>query len=119
MKPPATRPRPRASPIPGTDASGTTTAAPERPAPVKGAGLGVLLALLATVVRSGSFVVARALHDTVPPVQAAFWRWTVALVALAPLAARETELGPVGGAGYVAPHDRVGHQEAPDPPHPP
>ncbi|MFF5763304.1 DMT family transporter [Streptomyces tanashiensis] len=68
----------------------TDTAATERPAPVRGAGLGVLLALLATVVWSGSFVVARALHDTVPPVQAAFWRWIVALVAVAPLAARET-----------------------------
>ncbi|MFF0432107.1 DMT family transporter [Streptomyces sp. NPDC004327] len=62
----------------------------ERPAPAKGAGLGVLLALLATVVWSGSFVVARALHDTVPPVQAAFWRWIVALLAVAPFAARAT-----------------------------
>ncbi|MFE7596337.1 DMT family transporter [Streptomyces sp. NPDC057494] len=73
-----------------TEATDSTTATTERPAPVKGAGLGVLLALVATVVWSGSFVVARALHDTVPPVQAAFWRWIVALVAVAPLAARET-----------------------------
>ncbi|MFF8604646.1 DMT family transporter [Streptomyces sp. NPDC015346] len=56
----------------------------------RGAGLGVLLALLATVVWSGSFVAARALHDSVPPVQAAFWRWIVALLAVAPFAARET-----------------------------
>ncbi|MFJ9826075.1 DMT family transporter [Streptomyces sp. NPDC101160] len=62
----------------------------ERPAPAKGAGLGVLLALLATVVWSGSFVAARALHDTVPPVQAAFWRWIVAILAVAPFAARAT-----------------------------
>ncbi|HEY9374117.1 DMT family transporter [Streptomyces sp.] len=67
----------------------STTDTP-RPAPLKGAGLGVLLALLATVVWSGSFVVARALHDSVPPVQHAFWRWIVALVAVAPFAARET-----------------------------
>ncbi|MFG2597178.1 DMT family transporter [Streptomyces sp. NPDC048462] len=53
-------------------------------------GTGLLLALVATVVWSGSFVSARALHDTVPPVQAAFWRWIVAVVAVAPLAARET-----------------------------
>ncbi|MER5882198.1 DMT family transporter [Streptomyces sp. NPDC001941] len=50
----------------------------------------MLLAVLATVVWSGSFVAARALHDTVPPVQHAFWRWIVALAAVAPLAARQT-----------------------------
>ncbi|QHC26718.1 EamA family transporter [Streptomyces sp. GS7] len=44
------------------------------------------LALTATVVWSGNFVVARALHDTVPPVQTAFWRWIVALLAVAPVA---------------------------------
>ncbi|MEV4949294.1 DMT family transporter [Streptomyces sp. NPDC053755] len=48
------------------------------------------MALVATVVWSGSFVASRALHDSVPPVQAAFWRWIVALLAVAPLAARET-----------------------------
>ncbi|WLQ45434.1 DMT family transporter [Streptomyces laculatispora] len=53
-------------------------------------GAGLLLALVATVLRSGSFVAARALHDTVPPVQAAFWRWIVAVAAVAPFAARET-----------------------------
>ncbi|MCP3817761.1 DMT family transporter [Streptomyces sp. A3M-1-3] len=51
------------------------------------AGLGLVLAGVATVVWSGSFVTSRALHDSVPPVQAAFWRWIVALVALAPFAA--------------------------------
>ncbi|MGW7416697.1 DMT family transporter [Streptomyces sp. NPDC054863] len=55
----------------------------------KGAGLGLLLAAVATVVWSGSFVTSRALHDSVPPVQAAFWRWIVALLAVAPFAARE------------------------------
>ncbi|MFC4888827.1 DMT family transporter [Streptomyces beijiangensis] len=52
------------------------------------AGSGLALAALATVVWSGSFVASRALHDSVPPVQAAFWRWIVALVAVAPFAAR-------------------------------
>ncbi|WP_406133795.1 DMT family transporter [Streptomyces zaomyceticus] len=61
-----------------------------KPAPVRGAGFGVLLALLATVVWSGSFVAARALHDTVPPVQAAFWRWIVAILVVTPFAARAT-----------------------------
>ncbi|MFI6102994.1 DMT family transporter [Streptomyces sp. NPDC051310] len=50
-------------------------------------GLGLLLAGVATVVWSGSFVTSRALHDSVPPVQAAFWRWIVALLAAAPFAA--------------------------------
>ncbi|GHJ90808.1 membrane protein [Streptomyces sp. NE5-10] len=63
-------------------------AATRRPAPVRGAGLGLLLALLATVVWSGSFVATRDLADSVPPVQAVFWRWIIALLAVAPFAAR-------------------------------
>lgn len=50
---------------------------------------GLVLAVVATVVWSGSFVAARALHDSVPPVQQAFWRWVIALMAVAPFAARE------------------------------
>uniref|UniRef100_A0AAU2JNT2 DMT family transporter n=1 Tax=Streptomyces sp. NBC_00049 TaxID=2903617 RepID=A0AAU2JNT2_9ACTN len=53
------------------------------------AGLGVLLALLATVVWSGSFVATRGMAGTVPPVQAVFWRWVIALIAVAPFAARQ------------------------------
>ncbi|MFJ7159234.1 DMT family transporter [Streptomyces sp. NPDC101118] len=53
------------------------------------AGLGLLLALVATVVWSGSFVASRGLADSVPPVQAAFWRWLVAIAAVAPFTARE------------------------------
>ncbi|NML49060.1 DMT family transporter [Streptomyces sp. R302] len=74
-----------------TTARHPTTAtedATRRPAPAKGAGPGLLLALLATVVWSGSFVATRDMADTVPPVQAVFWRWTIALLAVAPLAAR-------------------------------
>ncbi|WP_308296994.1 MULTISPECIES: DMT family transporter [unclassified Streptomyces] len=60
------------------------------PTPLPGAAaLGVALAALATVVWSGSFVTSRALHDSVPPVQQAFWRWVVALVAVAPFGARQ------------------------------
>ncbi|GGT16973.1 membrane protein [Streptomyces kurssanovii] len=51
---------------------------------------GLLLAAVATVVWSGSFVTSRALHDSVPPVQAAFWRWVVAIAAVAPFALRQT-----------------------------
>ncbi|MFE6838968.1 DMT family transporter [Streptomyces sp. NPDC057705] len=53
------------------------------------AGLGVLLALTATVVWSGSFVATRGMAETVPPVQAVFWRWIIALIAVAPFAARQ------------------------------
>ncbi|MET7758778.1 DMT family transporter [Streptomyces sp. NPDC005389] len=67
-----------------------TPATTRKPAPARGAGFGVLLALLATAVWSGSFVAARALHDTVPPVQAAFWRWIVAILVVTPFAARAT-----------------------------
>ncbi|WP_407555781.1 DMT family transporter [Streptomyces sp. Pv4-95] len=48
--------------------------------------MGLTLALTATVVWSGNFVIARALHESVPPVQTAFWRWIIALLAVAPLA---------------------------------
>ncbi|MFD9034204.1 DMT family transporter [Streptomyces sp. NPDC059567] len=72
----------------------TEPRATDEPAPAKnlarGAGLGVLLALVATVVWSGSFVATRDMADSVPPVQAVFWRWIIALVAVAPLAARQT-----------------------------
>ncbi|MEU7293485.1 DMT family transporter [Streptomyces exfoliatus] len=72
-----------------TDSATTDT---ETPAPARklarGAGLGVLLALLATVVWSGSFVATRDMAGAVPPVQAVFWRWIIALLAVAPFAAR-------------------------------
>ncbi|MFJ8533381.1 DMT family transporter [Streptomyces sp. NPDC093591] len=55
----------------------------------KAAALGIAFAALATVVWSGSFVTSRALHDSVPPVQQAFWRWLVALAAVAPFGARQ------------------------------
>ncbi|WP_435866891.1 DMT family transporter [Streptomyces xanthochromogenes] len=58
--------------------------------PGQASGLGLALAAVATVVWSGSFVASRALHDSVPPVQAAFWRWLIAIVAVAPFAIRET-----------------------------
>ncbi|WP_078506483.1 MULTISPECIES: DMT family transporter [unclassified Streptomyces] len=62
------------------------SAAPGRAA--GGLGAGLLLAAVATVLWSGSFVTARGLHDSVPPVQHAFWRWVIALVAVAPFGVR-------------------------------
>ncbi|MFB7982845.1 DMT family transporter [Streptomyces vinaceus] len=53
------------------------------------AGLGLLLALVATVVWSGSFVATRGMADSVPPVQAVFWRWIIAALAVAPFAGRQ------------------------------
>ncbi|NUL05264.1 DMT family transporter [Streptomyces lunaelactis] len=70
----------------GSEATTARTARQVRQA----SGLGLLLAAVATVVWSGSFVASRALHDSVPPVQAAFWRWIVAIIAVAPFAIRET-----------------------------
>nr|WP_261957122.1 DMT family transporter [Streptomyces nigrescens] len=58
----------------------------DRRTPLSAQGAGLTLALTATVVWSGNFVIARALHDTVPPVQTAFWRWIIALLAVAPFA---------------------------------
>ncbi|MFD4551253.1 DMT family transporter [Streptomyces sp. NPDC058466] len=51
--------------------------------------LGPFLAVAATLIWSGNFVIARALHDSVAPVQTAFWRWVIALVAVAPFAIKQ------------------------------
>jgi drug/metabolite transporter (DMT)-like permease len=47
-----------------------------------------LLLALAALLWSGNFVVGRAVHGRIPPVGLAFWRWTVALAILVPLAGR-------------------------------
>lgn len=78
-----------------TDRARTVSQAQQQPrstggkGAASGLGVGVLLALLATVVWSGSFVATRGMADTVPPVQAVFWRWIIALIAVAPFAARQ------------------------------
>ncbi|WBO66328.1 DMT family transporter [Streptomyces camelliae] len=63
----------------------TTTRPPTAVAPL----LGLACAAVATVVWSGSFVTSRGLHDSVPPVQHAFWRWVIASAAVAPFGARQ------------------------------
>ncbi|GGQ67819.1 DMT family transporter [Streptomyces flaveolus] len=68
-----------------THPADTPTARPRTTTPV---ALGLALAVLATLVWSGSFVTSRALGDSVPPVQHAFWRWVVALAVVAPFGAR-------------------------------
>ena len=44
---------------------------------------GYLLALLAVVIWSGNFVVARAVADMIPPWQCNFWRWFTAFATCA------------------------------------
>lgn len=50
--------------------------------------LGYASALLATVIWSGNFVVARAVAALIPPWQCNFWRWLVAFLAILPFAWR-------------------------------
>lgn len=72
----------------GTPAALTGAAPPVSPAKRAAVWLGPLLAGAATLIWSGNFVIARALSDDIAPVQTAFWRWTIALLTLAPFAAK-------------------------------
>ncbi len=47
---------------------------------------GYIFALTATALWSGNFIIARDLSNSIPPVNIAFWRWTVALIAIMPFA---------------------------------
>lgn len=49
---------------------------------------GYLFALLATVVWSGNFVVARSLAGALSPVELSFWRWSIAFLTILPFAGR-------------------------------
>jgi drug/metabolite transporter (DMT)-like permease len=49
---------------------------------------GILLAVLAALIWSGNFIVARAVHKDISPVQLSFFRWGTATVLLAPFAVR-------------------------------
>lgn len=51
---------------------------------------GIILAILATVIWSWNFIIARGLHDAIPPVSLAFYRWLVATIVLAPIALRKS-----------------------------
>jgi drug/metabolite transporter (DMT)-like permease len=48
--------------------------------------IGTGLAVLATLVWSGNFIIARAVHKTIPPVSLAFYRWATASLLLLPFA---------------------------------
>lgn len=50
-----------------------------------GSWKGVLLAVIATLIWSGNFIIARSVHDSIPPVSLAFYRWLCATFILVPL----------------------------------
>ncbi|MFV8326787.1 DMT family transporter [Flavobacterium sp. ZS1P14] len=51
---------------------------------------GVLFALLATLLWSVNMVIASGIKGHIPPIGLAFWRWTIACIALAPFAIKST-----------------------------
>ena len=51
----------------------------------------VLLLSLTTLFWAGNWIVGRAFRDDVPPITLSFWRWTVALACVLPLAWRELQ----------------------------
>lgn len=50
---------------------------------------GAALALIATVIWSGNYVVARGIYKQLPPVTIAFYRWFLATICIAPLALKK------------------------------
>lgn len=56
----------------------------------QGVCTGILFAILATVIWSWNFIIARGLHDAIPPVSLAFYRWLVAAIVLAPIALKKS-----------------------------
>lgn len=47
---------------------------------------GYLCATAATALWSGNFIIARGLHESIPPISLAFWRWVVAVLVFLPFA---------------------------------
>ena len=45
---------------------------------------GIFFAIGATVIWSGNFIIARGVHDAIPPVTLAFFRWLVAFIVITP-----------------------------------
>lgn len=43
-----------------------------------------VLALLACIIWSGNFVIARGVHEWIPPIGLAFWRWIIAFICILP-----------------------------------
>ena len=47
---------------------------------------GIALAVLATIIWSGNFVISRGINQQIPPVSLAFYRWALATIIIAPIA---------------------------------
>jgi drug/metabolite transporter (DMT)-like permease len=56
------------------------------PVPTKQLYIGIGLAILATIIWSGNFIIARAVADKIPPISLAFYRWATASLIMLPLA---------------------------------
>jgi drug/metabolite transporter (DMT)-like permease len=56
------------------------------PVPTKQIYTGIGLAVLATIIWSGNFIIARAVADKIPPISLAFYRWATASLIMLPLA---------------------------------
>ncbi|WSR71525.1 DMT family transporter [Streptomyces sp. NBC_01197] len=83
---PPDEPAPRADTAPDVRAASAESAGERTARAVM--WIGPVLATLATLIWSGNFVIARALHEDVAPVQTAFWRWIIAMLAVLPFAAK-------------------------------
>ncbi len=55
----------------------------------KPAFTGYLFAIIATLIWSGNYIVARGLKESIPPVSLAFWRWMVAIIVFLPFALKQ------------------------------
>lgn len=56
------------------------------PTPTKQIYIGIGLAILATIIWSGNFVIARGVAQKIPPISLAFYRWATASLIMLPLA---------------------------------
>jgi drug/metabolite transporter (DMT)-like permease len=54
------------------------------PTPQRGVYIGILLAVLTTIIWSGNFVIARSARQQVPPISLAFYRWLCATIIILP-----------------------------------
>ncbi|HLK30610.1 MAG TPA: DMT family transporter [Puia sp.] len=59
------------------------------PKPQRGVYIGILLAVLTTLIWSGNFVVARSAREQVPPISLAFYRWLCATIIILPFGFRK------------------------------
>ncbi len=61
---------------------------PQSPGPSALSFTACVMAALPPLFWSGNFLIARIMHDQIPPIQMSLWRWTLALIILAPFGLR-------------------------------